>query len=284
MYVHPFTVSNALREISNHILSVQILSQQITSGEDESLVLSNIARIKENKVATLALFDVVIEGFLGDKSEIRITRDEFSKWVSEKHKIISQLPHKNQSKINRTIHEDGALPIESLNKRIMSHIEYAKNKANHFRTKATQQANDSMTVLLLLTVLVLVIGLFAFVFIFRYYDRHEKEVASYIDSIRQSENKFRALLDAAPDAVLVVGSNRTIHIVNDGAQRMFGYEKHELVGQKVELLMPMESRHNHEHKVGGFFKKPTNRLMSDGMRLKALHKDGHSFPVTIRSQ
>ena len=91
----------------------------------------------------------------------------------------------------------------------------------------------------------------------------------------------RMLLDAAPDAMLVVNQDGDIVIANPTAERLFGYSRAKFTGRSVESLMPERFRQRHKLNRATFTDDPRARPMGAGLELFALRSDGHEVPVDI---
>jgi PAS domain S-box-containing protein len=101
-------------------------------------------------------------------------------------------------------------------------------------------------------------------------------------SVREAiESNFPAFLEAAPDAMVILGQDGRICLVNGQAERLFGYARTELVGQLVEILIPKRYRENHPSHRAGYFAQPRPRPMGAGVDLFAVRKDGTEFPAEI---
>ncbi|HUL77208.1 MAG TPA: EAL domain-containing protein [Vicinamibacteria bacterium] len=100
-------------------------------------------------------------------------------------------------------------------------------------------------------------------------------------ALRGSEERFRRLLESAPDAMVIVDHEGRIVLVNAQTDRLFGYQRAELLGQPVDLLVPEHIRARHEAQRATYFKDPRTRPLGVSRELFARRKDGWEFPVEI---
>lgn len=96
-----------------------------------------------------------------------------------------------------------------------------------------------------------------------------------------AEERFRGLLEAAPDAMVIVDDMGTIRLVNAQTEALFGYRREELLGQPVELLIPGRFRAHHVQHRDGYAANRQVRPMGAGLELHGLRRDGTEFPVEI---
>jgi PAS domain S-box-containing protein len=111
-----------------------------------------------------------------------------------------------------------------------------------------------------------------------------KKDITQLRSMRESavvEDKFRGILETASDAMVMVDTAGRIILVNDETQRLFGYDRNELVGQAIEILVPERLRSAHEAHRAGYASDPKTRLMGARLDLFGRRKDGSEFPAEI---
>jgi PAS domain S-box-containing protein len=95
------------------------------------------------------------------------------------------------------------------------------------------------------------------------------------------ELTIQALLDASVQGILGVRADGSIAVANPALERLFGYEPGELIGQNLELLLPIDLRDAHQGHRSQFFVTPKPRPMGSGLELFGLRKDGRRFPIEV---
>ncbi|MFL6414311.1 MAG: PAS domain S-box protein [Bryobacteraceae bacterium] len=118
-------------------------------------------------------------------------------------------------------------------------------------------------------------------------NRVEQERALLVSTGQQAREqarameRFRELLEAAPDSIIEVDGNGDIVLVNAATEQMFGYSRTELQGKNIDQLVPEDLRHRHAQNRGAYTTVPIRRPMGTGLKLYGQKKNGTKFPVEI---
>ena len=101
------------------------------------------------------------------------------------------------------------------------------------------------------------------------------------NELKSVESKFRGLLESAPDSMVIVNELGKIELVNKQTDLLFGYDRSELMGQPMEILLPERFRDSHVHHRSNYTAHPSSRLMGKGLNLFGRRKDGTEFSIDI---
>ncbi|NQV55607.1 MAG: PAS domain S-box protein, partial [Rhodospirillales bacterium] len=102
-----------------------------------------------------------------------------------------------------------------------------------------------------------------------------------LSEMERGEEEFRALLDSAPDSMVITDADGAIVHINGQTEAMFGYDRDELLGKPIEELVPERFRNRHIGHHANFISEPTIRSMGTGTELFGRSKDGREIPVEI---
>src|SRR5207237_4972344 len=97
----------------------------------------------------------------------------------------------------------------------------------------------------------------------------------------KADQKFKSLLESAPDAIVIVNGEGSIMLVNSQAEKIFGYQREEMLGKEIEVLVPERIRGKHPGHRRGFFKNLHSLEMGAGLELFGHRKNGKEFPIEI---
>jgi len=107
-----------------------------------------------------------------------------------------------------------------------------------------------------------------------------RELNAELEHARENA-RFQALLESAPDGIVIVNQQNEIVLVNSQTEKLFGYSREEMLGNGIEMLVPERFRHSHPRHRESYFSEPRVRPMGMGLELHGLRKDGAEFPVEI---
>jgi PAS domain S-box-containing protein len=100
-------------------------------------------------------------------------------------------------------------------------------------------------------------------------------------ALHESERRYRQLTQSSIDVIVVADQQQRIIMFNPAAERVFGYSAQEMLGQSLEILMPMDQREAHERGFERFLRTRQPRLVGRMIELRGLRKDGSEFPLEL---
>ncbi len=102
-----------------------------------------------------------------------------------------------------------------------------------------------------------------------------------ITARKRSQEMIRLAVEAAPNGMVMTDANGKITMVNSQIETLFGYDRDELIGASIDMLVPDRFRDLHPNARGSYYRNPISRAMGKGRDLFALHREGREFPVEI---
>ena len=100
----------------------------------------------------------------------------------------------------------------------------------------------------------------------------------------KGENRFRVIFEAAPNGMIMVDAQGRILLLNSEVEKIFGYSKEELLGKKIEILVPSRFHQQHPHDRKEFLNAPAKRAMGAGRDLFGLRKEWQRIPCRNRAK
>ena len=108
-----------------------------------------------------------------------------------------------------------------------------------------------------------------------------EELQRSMHDIEQAQQKFKGLLESAPDAIVIMDERGNITLVNKQCENIFGYQKDELIGANMELLLPERFRSNHQEQPKSIHDIPGVRSTDIGLEVLGRRKNGDEFPIEM---
>src|SRR3990172_8163203 len=109
----------------------------------------------------------------------------------------------------------------------------------------------------------------------------EKATEQMTRDLKLAEDRFLTVIEFAPFGMILINRDGSIELLNKLIETYFGYNRNELIGKKIEMLLPEDIRRQHEGHRSDYTANPGARYMGVGRDLFAIRKDGTRFPVEI---
>ena len=110
----------------------------------------------------------------------------------------------------------------------------------------------------------------------------ERRAREALEELQNSENRVQAVLDNVEEGIITLTDVGTIELFNPGAERMFGYRSHEMIGKSMSVLMPEPYRSEHDEYLGRYLQTGQDSVIGVGREVSAMRRDGSVFPMEMR--
>lgn len=249
LFNHPFTVTNATKNIQSNILSIQNDMKDIIHSNTSKELNNLIKQIDDKELVVYEDFKKIFDRYLGDKNDIQKSYNAFKSWKPIRAEIITQARKKEFKdiiKINENVSEEH---IKYLNKQVEILIDYAHNKAIFFHANTLESKKEAIVFIVSTITIILFIIVSMFGFLIRNLNKKDTQTKKYLHLIDQ--NIISATLDV--DFNFVDVSNAFL--------RIFGYSKEEFFEiskniykdndnfEKKKVLVTLKSGENWEGEI-----------------------------------
>ncbi|HXH72153.1 MAG TPA: PAS domain S-box protein [Mariprofundaceae bacterium] len=281
IYHHPFSMSIAVGDINTLLSRMQRDLLIIATSGSTAEIRQLRDQLDRDQQQMQSLFDLVLERALGDQEQIRQARQTYLSWKPLRDRLIALAgqPH-SETDIAGAMQENTHY-VQQLNVQMQALTDYAANQADTFHRGSKEDSDQALLLINLLLAGIILVSMAIAIYVVASLSRSQRETLKHLKAVAESENKYRELLDAAPDGIVIVGRDRRIRMVNRQATRMFGYEPGELLEQSIDRLVPTDYRERNGEQPQQYLEMPNAHGIRQGRRLDGCRKDGSLFPVSI---
>jgi len=225
LYKHPYTVSNAARNISINLISMHRYMKDVALAENEQKIKKASSLVDEHEKQVIRNFDLIFDRYLGERSDIQAAYKVFIDWkVIRDEVIFLKMTGKNRAAADITRHK-GADHVALLKRETQKLIDFADNKAKSFLGNAVDAKNQAFTIITILLVTTVIASIFSSYHAVHRLNSVQIDMKSRIHLIDQ--NILMAKLD----------KNGVIRDISNHLCRFLGATKNEVIGQQADFFI-----------------------------------------------
>lgn len=225
LYKHPYTVSNAVRDINIHLISMHRYMKDVVLAENEKKIRIASSLVNKHEQQVLINFNLIFDRYLGKSSDIQNAYKAFVDWKAIRDEVIflkTQGKDKEAADITRN---KGADHVALLNKETQKLIDFADNKAKTFLSNAIEAENQAFSIITILLFITVVASVFSAYYAIRRLHAAQIDIQSRMHLIDQ--NILMAKFDNK-GTVLDISSHLCRHL---------GVTKNEVMGKQVNFFI-----------------------------------------------
>jgi len=279
LHNHPLTVSNALSNASYHVLAIHRIMNSLERTLSESDLRRALQQSEAEEAEALHSLRMVHDRFLGDKDLSLKALQAVHDWNLLHEKAFSLMLAGQTEAADRIIRGKGEEQLSAIEGILHQLTNTARLKAEAYRSKSRQTSDAVIWYLgvLLLMIIPATIGLA--IFTTRKINTQIDEFQLASDALQENEQRFRATIDNAIEAIITCDSQGDVTAWNQGAQSTFGYTPDEMMGQPLTLIMPERYRLDHQKGLQRVASGGPVKILGKVLELNGLGKDGIEFPI-----
>lgn len=275
MYQHPLTVNNTVLKVNIGIGAIQRRMNDIAVTQSSADLEKFVTEIGDIEKTLHSHLDLIAERFLGDPAMIVDARKTFSDWKDTRAAVIELSRVQKYSQMDSLAKAKNDEHAQTLTNLMNGIGDFSQNKAADFILESKSAHNQSiLNSLLYMVVLLIAAGIIA-VYVVKTVMSAERNLKNRIIEIDRQKRLFRGMFHATSDGIVLTDTDRKIIMANKGMGTTFGYEEHELLGQKTSMLY--ESIDEFERQ-GQIRFNLTAEEKAKPYIVRYRHKDGHVFP------
>ena len=218
IYRHPFTVSNAAKNIDFHLVSMHRYMKDVVLSENKEQLDVAISKVTQHEVKILQDFRIIAERYLGDKSQINDTYQLFIEWKPIRDEVISLVRNGEIYEAGLITKTRGAAHVHKLNTEVNKLVAFALNKADEFKQRAEKKKKKALTHIFILTMMAVVLAIVIAVYVIRNALAVHKERVQRIHLIDQ--NIMMSRLDT--EGVVIDVSNALCRFLENTKDELIG--------------------------------------------------------------
>lgn len=274
LYAHPLTVSNAVLEANVGILAIQSRMHDVVWSQNDAVVEDAIADIDIIEQGVHQNIAIVNDRFLGDALQVAVARDAFADWKGIRAEIIAQVRLNNHDAATVLYETKSAQQVALLSERMEVLIGFARNKAEELHSESQAARKQSLYQLYWIVSGLFVVAAFTAFVVIRGVAQTDRELAQSVAESDFFRRRFQSIFNAISDGIVLADTDRTIVAANAGMKTTFGYEPHELIGNKTSMLYESVEEYERQGQLR-FNLSPQKKSAPYVVNYK--HKDGHIF-------
>lgn len=274
LHDHPFAVSNAARNVNFHLVSIQRSLKDVVLAETGAELDSAVAAMEKHEKHALREFEIIFKRYLGDREHINLAYQAVLEWKPIRNEVVALVRSGETRRAAMITRTRGEEHLVKLNDAVARMIEFASRKAEEFRLSAESKRSSGLRTIIIFSVAALLFTvLLLFLYLRRINDANRRMLRAHewVDKI----------LEAEPEATIVVDTQGHVLRANRTAVFFFGYSVDELASLKVGDLFPDNSGTEKLVLLSQFFAKPSFQELGQDGSICAQKKSGETVLVEL---